>query len=498
MDPLSIAVTSVGLISKAAQLCDTFLKSTRKRADLERIRLDVSLIYHKVSLWKENWSDQVDNADYSAKILWGNHGWSKIENLLKKIVSITAQLQLLLEELQIPRRSQAKLRWKQAIERIGKRERVDKHQVLHDLALDLSNAVDELWIYSETVFDARHGLLVRKGTFPVHQTLIESALRLRAGSLGLYNLCNSQAEDYNLDLALLGSDPSWIDQSYQVGQNAGFEYPLVTEPVEKQVQTWIVTDVERAKMAGSDCKNIDDLAETMLSERSLFRPRSNVKIVKIPQKSPRSPHYLHIHQSPSDLVYLKSTPESLADILGAPNSNDLPRSASASSHHVSLDRDMRIKLAYTIARSGFFLLGTPWFCSLSSRNIRRCKDTVSGSSSFILRTQTLEIRDLVSDDPGALEETSQLFRLGIILSELALGLDIDTSADRPGRDTTSISMLPRVERAMGVSYCKATAFCLQYRTPRFFEPEKYDGKLRNDWETYLGGLLQDYHAQVYQ
>ena len=497
-ESLTYAGTAIALISTAAQLSNTVLQLTKKRYDLERIQLDVSFSLNKLSRWKENWSDQVDNVDLSAKTLWGNHGWSKIENLLKEIIRISEELKPLFQELQVPLKSQARLRWKTAVERVMKKKQIDQRRPLHERASELSNAVDELWIYSETVFDARHGLLARKGTLSVYQTLIGSALRSRAGSLGLYTLCITQAEDYNLDLGLLGSDPSWIDQSYQVGHSSAFNYPIVTEPVETQLQTWIVTDVEQINVTGGALKNIDDFTKPMAPERSIFRPRSNVRIVKIPEKSPRSPHYLHIPPAPSDLLHLKSTPESIASILSVPISNETLRSTSVGCQNVSLDRETRIKLAFVVARSGFFLLGTPWFCSLRSRNIRRCNDDANRSATFILRTQMLEIRDLVSEDPGALEETSQLFRLGIILLELALGLDIDTGADRPGRDSTSISMLPRVERAMGASYCKATAFCLQYRTPRFFEPEKYHGKIRDDWETYLGSLLQDFYAHVYQ
>ncbi|KAL8970292.1 MAG: hypothetical protein Q9183_001594 [Haloplaca sp. 2 TL-2023] len=497
-ESLAIAGTAVALISTATHLSNAVLKLPQKRYDLERIGLDVSLSLQKLSRWKENWSDQVDNVNLSAKTLWGNHGWSKIEALLKKIIRTSEELKPLLQELQAPLKSQAKLRWWRAMERISKKHQIDQRQRLHELATELSNAVDELWIYSETVFDARHGLLGRRGMFSVHQTLIGSALRSRTGSLWLYILCTTQTEDYNLDLDLLGNDPSWIDQSYQVGHSSAFNYPLVIEPVETQLKTWIVTDVEEINMTGGGLNDIHDFTKSISSDRSIFKPRTNVMIVKIPEQSPRSPHYLHIPPAPTDLVHLKSSPESLASILSAPVSDETSQSTSVGSQHVSLDRETRIKLAFTVARSGFFLLGTPWFCSLRSQNIRRCNDTASKVDSFILRTQTLKIRDLVSDDPGALEETSQLFRLGIILTGLAVGLDTDTRADCLERESTSISMLPQVERAMGASYCKATAFCLQYRTPRFFEPGKYHGEFRDRWETYLDGLLQDYHAQVYQ
>lgn len=95
--------------------------------------------------------------------------------------------------------------------------------------------------------------------------------------------------------------------------------------------------------------------------------------------------------------------------------------------------------------------------------------------------------------------------------------DLHSRSDEVGEEAYRISMLPLVEQSMGVQYCKATIFCLQYgstskpfqiskhsgeRRPKPNEPpiqgtEKYRDENFDEWQNYLDTFLQQYHAQVY-
>ncbi|KAL8838708.1 MAG: hypothetical protein Q9205_004226 [Flavoplaca limonia] len=494
-ESLAIAGTAIGHISAFAQVAEKLLRLAQEQNHLERIGLEVYLSLQKLTVWKENWSDQVDNVDLSAKTLWGTQGWSTIHSLLEHIVQLSKTIEPLAQEVHQTHGKQPRLRWKRAVERIGKKGRVDRRQELRKLADELNRSVDELWIYSETAFDSRHGLFAIKSNLTGHGTLIDTALYSRAASLRLYTLCQSGAEDYSLDLDLLGNGSSWKDLLQPRGHATPFHYPLVTEPRKNQIQKLIVEDMDEADIAINDT---EDITESTPSDLHLFQPRSGVKVVKVPQHRVGALHYLRIPSTPSEVVQLKSPPESLAKIFAGPKMNYLNDSTDTSLRQ-GFDRDSKIRLAFTIVRCSFFLLGTPWLSSLNSRNLRRSSHPEDQSSTFILRTQTLELKDLVSDDPGALAETSQLFSLGVLLMEIALATsDAESqSAHLEQHDPKRISKLPLVERAMGASYCKATAYCLQHRTNRFSGPEKYDGKLYTDWETYLAGFLQDYYSQVF-
>lgn len=494
-ESLAVASTIIRFISASARLSDSLLLLKQKNDQAERIRLEVSLSLHKIKIWQENWSGQVDALNLSAETLWGAQGWAKINELLQKIKQQSESIQRLLTEIQGSQKAQPRLRWKRAIERISNRKTVDQHRELRDQAAVLNKTVDELWIYSDTVFDSLHGLLASKSKLEGGNTLLLSALRSRAGSLKLYELCLSQKEDYNLELDLDGNGTVSEFLHDQDSKSLAVSYPLVTEIGEKELQKVVVKDVEERDISKDEMNSI---IETDALDLQLFRPRSRPRIIKVPHHRIGSQHYLRIPWEPPEIVRLKSDPRSLARLLKNRQASAKDLTSLASPSKENLDAGAKIKLAFKIIECGFFLLGTPWFSSLNSKNLRRCNDAEEKSSVFMLRTQTLELKDLISDDPGALAETAQLNRLGVLLMEIALETpEMGPRVAEPELDSDRISKLPQVERAMGVQYCMATAFCLQCRKSRFAGPEKYEGKGFAGWEAYLETFLAEYYSQVF-
>lgn len=490
MDLLSVTASIVGLISAAVKISRSLQSLTLRHDDeIGYIERELSLSIDKFTVWQENWTGQVHGASIPAKLLWGPQGWAKIQILLENIANTSGDIKRLLRDVQENQESQPRLRWRRAVELISKKPRAVRHQKLQDLARSLNSGVDALWIYSETAFDSLHGLLAFEPKPTGRDTLLRSALRSRDGSLKLYSLCLAQTEDCNLEMDLLDGGLAWKELSYRGRDTLSLCYRLVTEPREKELQKLLVRDVEEFEMSPDELNNI---TEPSGLELQIFKPHPGSKIVKVPQLGLGSPHCLRIPQDRSETVRLDSEPESLAKIL-----EDMEVTSYLSTKE-GFDTEAKVDLAFQVIECGFFLLGTPWFSSLSSRNLRRLKSMQRRPQNFMLRTQALNLKDLVSDDPGALAETSQLFRLGVLLTEIALETpDVQSQSGSWEHDPSRLNRLPLVEKAMGAQYCKATAFCLQYREDRFLGPEKYDGKLYAEWATYLAQLLEDYHSQVF-
>ena len=219
-ESLAIAGTAIGHISASALVSEEVFRLAQEHNHLGRIGLEVYLSLQKLTVWKENWSDRLDHVDLSAKTLWGTQGWSTIQSLLERIVQLSITIEQLVQKVQETHRRQPRLRWKRAVESIGRKGRVDQRQELRKLAGELASelacelaseradelniSVDQLWIYSESAFDFRHGLFVINPSLTGHGTPIDSALHSRAASLRLYTLCQSGIEDYSLDLDSLG------------------------------------------------------------------------------------------------------------------------------------------------------------------------------------------------------------------------------------------------------------------------------------------------------
>ncbi|KAL8691004.1 MAG: hypothetical protein Q9218_003680 [Villophora microphyllina] len=483
-EAIGITASIITLIELLAKSGESLLHFSQTHDDLKRANLELSLALQKFAAWQENWPSRVDNGDLSANTLWGTQGWATIHALLENIVVLGKKTDQLLREAQESLESKPRLRWKRAVDRIGRKGRANQRQTLRELAATLNKAVDELWICTETVFDSRHGLLAAKLHTNVREIFLDSVLQSRAGSMKLYTLCLTQVEDYSLEVDRLGNGSA--------NNTFPLSYSLVTEPGEKELQRWVVKDVEVVHDS-----SIDAADDVDLSDLHLFRSKSGAKTVRVPQYHKSATcHLLQIPQAPSEEHHLRSAPETLEDVMR--NSGKETKRYDWASSRSHFGTEAKIRLAFNIVECGIFLLGTPWFSSLNIRNLRRWNNYVNTSSSFILRIQTLDLKDLVSDDLGALAETTQLFRLGILLMEIALGApDTDSQSADLEHDPQKISKLPLVERAMGAQYCKATAFCLQYRTRPFPGPEKYEPKHYAEWETYLAGFLRDYFSQVF-
>lgn len=161
----------------------------------------------------------------------------------------------------------------------------------------------------------------------------------------------------------------------------------------------------------------------------------------------------------------------------------------------------KFELAYKIAESALFLLGTPWFAKIRKQTVRRLDSPDLPQDYFSFNVSTLDCSDLLCDDWNALAEPSQIFQIGKMLVEIALDdADLPRLSEERCHEGNIIDVLPRVERVMGPQYCRAVAYCLLQRSDRggwYVRPEKYEAQQGEKWRGYLEEILHKFFACVF-
>ena len=513
-DPLGAAASASSILGVAILASEHILRLRDRQYNVRQLELDVNASLQKFKAWQETWSGGGAPLEVSAEALWGVKGWAHIRRMLDLVCETSEKIADYLKQLRSIEETKPRSRWKKAYKSIQAKQGPSlKMQQLQNWSTTLTRVVDELWIYSEAVFDSIHGVLSVESKLPERDRLLRTALRSRPSSLELHHRCSKETPHCSLEMDLL--EPGFSDRltpSTPSVDSLPVFYHLITRLRDghgsfKKMTIESVEATNTLKPGPNDAL-IQDMENLQLFKRDTDH---SMVLVKVASRGSAQSSHLRIHRKWIETVNLKSNPESLAEVLDKLQSANL-----STKEHLSTGS--KVELAYKLVECGFFLLGTPWLASLSSRNLLRLKNTRKEHHSFCLEMQTLDLEDLLHDDPGALAETSQLVRLGVLLMEIALDKpDLHSRSDEADQEADRISRLPLVEQSMGVQYCKATAFCLQYgSTSKPFkcrkhsgegkpkldelpirETEKYRDANFDEWQSYLSTLLQQYHSQVY-
>ena len=498
MDSVSITTTIVTSLNETTRAAEDVLRLVVAQDDLEKTVLAPTRIsLHKYRVWQHNWSGEALNPDVTAEALWGVQGWKSIQRMLHEILKESDHFGNYLDDIRKSHPTKPKSRWKTAVRMVlSKQQPSESLKELQKLAAALSRSVDQLWIYSETVFDSLHGILAHGTKVPEPEKLLTLALQSRAGSLDLHSLCSNSTLNCCLEIDLLHARSPSLDTTNGLDCPSGRLFYHLFAQARESPQRIKEQTVEYIPDLGESELVEDEVIESSESNLQLFKshPGTGTKKIMVSGHGSNPPSCLFLLRTVGTM-FLETNRESLANLLTM-----LEKGTTLSTvEHFSMGA--KIELAYKVVECGFFLIGTPWFSSLSSKNILRQRGHKPEHPTFMLEVQTVDHHDLILDDPGALAETSQLFRIGIILMEIALGEPSPSSrAESDGHDTEGIiSKLPLIEQSMGTQYCKATAFCLQHRQPkhRFQGPEKYQGKNFGEWKSYLAGFLLEYYSQVF-
>ena len=501
MDSVPKTTVIVTLLNKITRAAEDILRLAAGHDELEETILGPTRIsLHKYQVWRQNWSGVAVDPNFTAQALWGVQGWEILQRMLDKILKDSTQIGEYLDHIREPSAAKPRSKWKAAKKALrSKQQSSETLTELLKLAAALSRSIDQLWIYSEAVFDSLHGVLAHETKLPEREKLLTLALHSRAGSLDLHILCSNSPVDCCLEIDLLNAGSLLLHTSNES------EYPSQrlfyhlfalardTPQETKELTVEIFPELDESAFDESESAR-DDVVESNEADFQLFESQSGIGTKRMVARHGSNPPSCLFLQPTIGTMLLETKPERLVDLL-----TTLETGTSLSTVE-DFSMGAKVELAYKVIECGFFLIGTPWFSSISSKNILRLRELGQKRHNFVLEVQTVDPHDLLLDDPGAFEETTQLFRIGILLMEIALDEPNRSSRiENDGHDEEWISKLPLIEESMGTQYCKATAFCLHYRQPkdRFRGPEKYQAENFKEWESYLAGFLIEYHSQVF-
>lgn len=485
MEVAGLILGVLPLIISTYETSEYLSRSSKELIGLKNLERDLQVGLGKFKIWNERWLGQKDQRDSSSKALWGAEGWENVQRMLERILQISLQIESASKDIKILADSHPHSRWKLALLRLKKRPKPSITE-LKKLVEDFNQAVDAIWLYSDAAFDALHGVLTPGQGDPIRD-LLESALQSRSGSLQLYKLCCNESTDCSLELNLRPKSDLKLGL-HEYGGSSHLYYRLFAR-TPKSPKLLRKLEVEYLPGTSSVHAKPFDFPDHKDSGFQLFkiRPSDESTIIPVERKGTDSSFSsLRIQKQSLEHVKLNSEPISLTSVFETLKGKKVLHYK----EHFSVGA--KIELAYKIVESSFFLLGTPWLSMLNSQNLLRLQDTEQKRPNFVLKIQAIGLVDMLFDDSEALSETKQLFSIGVLLMEIALGTKVTSL-------TTNLSMeLPLVEQAMGAQYCKATAFCLQHRQPkeRFYGLGKYEDLYSEDWEKYLSELLRDFYSQV--
>ena len=493
-NPISATADAIEELVKWArelQQSDETLRTPQITDNAKKTIVDLETSQQKYRVWRNTWMENVRDPETTAQELWGSPGWEEIRKLLSSIRDAVNKAQ---EEIERPydAYSGPKLRGLRFLSKWKSHtypSSTMKRPPPLDLATQLNRSVDELWTYSEVAFDSLHGTFPQEVHPPFRDRLLIRSLQARAGSLALYAACNRSKAGYSLEVDLFS------DYDGKRSSSPKLYYHLFVQAPETSAYTGSMMIVSVANPDEQDFGNTTpfefDVDTVDLADFESW-PHKKSMLFSLRHKGAYAPSYFRVAKPPSALT-IDGIDESIAHLFYRDRVTSNTKLAQR-----PLSLSQRIELALKLVECGFYLLGTPWLASLSSKRLRRVE--ANGRKQFVLEVHTLELEDLYSEDPKALSEPSQLFSIGVLLVEIALS-DPDQSNPVKIQDPElqESKVLPLVERAMGSLYSKATAFCLQDRRsgPHFGRLDKYREPEETGWASYLAELLEDYHAKVF-
>ncbi|KAL9102113.1 MAG: hypothetical protein Q9163_002697 [Psora crenata] len=481
------------LISIAQRVSDVHdtLAASYGRVDLKQVAITLESSKQKLELWWKTWLGRSNNPGATSEELWGKDGWVDIKKLLAEITVTIEQFNIVGQE---GPKASPRASWRRFILFQPKYPRYEGNRTLPILkmALELDKAVDELWTYSELAFDSLHGILAQSLRPPVEDALLTQSIPVRQGALALYLACQKSKVRCYLDVDLFGKGrtPSVAfdkEISNPLTTYSSLRYRLFSQSQAELRESIIESFIcpGQAVMEKAHLYNDPWLGDLKLGASS------KSKIIGIQPKSFTSASYFRVSQMSSGTT-CTSEGENLAQIL----EKGLTSTDRKTRESLSLTR--KLELAFKLVECGFYLLGTPWLSSVGSNGLRNL-ETENQTNHFFLDVQAKKLDYLYFEDTTALSEWSQLFKLGVLLIEIALG-SIDHADPLKHKEPYrwASKMLPPVEKAVGSRYYKACAFCIQDRRSfsSYGRPEKYQHAEKTGWGIYLQDFLREYHAQA--
>ena len=461
--------------------------------DSENVLIALESSKQNLQLWQNTWRGDAPNSDGRVERLWGEDGWVDLQKLLAEIAKTIEAIKEADKERENAKLGRRSL-WKVLMLRHLRKTRgtSSKSPSTLQLALDLDRTIDQLWIHSEVSFESLHGIPVKRYSSPARDQQLARSVLVRQGAIALYQACQRSATQCELDLDLLtirNMPPNPRDTSCSASDTSLF-YHLLAANDPKQSRWDITAENFHFSEAATISPNIKVHEEPDLAVfESSSRSNSHIICIQTSYSSTDN-HYFRVATNHTATGPL-SERETLAIELDGCKTSTKPGIL----HSLPLRR--KVELAYDLVQCGFYLLGTPWLASLTSKNLRGIETTEK--MVCLLRVKTIPLDYIYLENPDALSESSQVFQIGMILIEIALdGLDSSDTVKLENPYQYALSKLPSVYKALGSKYYRACAFCVQDRRSisSYVRQEKYQYPMETGWEVYLKELLKEYHVQV--
>lgn len=347
------------------------LSASSRHNDSERAAEVLARNEKKLKSWQSTWLSNPSNLTVRAERQWGRDGWLQLQKILANIANTIELIKDADQGAEVEPdnvKFGRKLIRNPLISRHRKKPRVPLSQSpsVLDLALEIGHTIERLGIHSELLFDSLHGIRADKHVSPTRGQQLSRSISVRQGAVALYQACQRSTTKCELDLDLLrdhsmDSDPR--NAPHSASDTNPFYHIVVETANDSNVSVWNHT-----------AEGLDD------SEAAMIRPKIEIHekpdLAVFESKPLLGSHIVCIQPSYSEeSCYFRvagaqtnpgSRSESELSALGLKTNK-----ASTEARPLrSLTLAAKIDLAYDLVQCGFYLVGTPWLASLSSKHLR--------------------------------------------------------------------------------------------------------------------------------
>lgn len=504
---ISIALNTVHLVSEAAKALQGLVERFRLhdpgdgyQIDCRQLQLQLEVDVAKTMSWYNLWFLDTDKSDDLFQALWGQAGHGAILLVLQSISAecetLKNSVKTLIERVEAqlrkskPRRSDS---WKKLsrILQLPTKWKADANlgKEIHDEVHALTGHIDDLWEKSQLHFRRLHG--IPRGQENLADTAyanarIDYAVATRPKSCALYWALRPETAVLELELNFnhdrefdLFSDLfDWAD--LRLSYHVSLETP-------NEKTTWHDLIIELWENEGL----VEGRAEHEIKSLIAIlgrQPKSPVSdfVLKVPGSAGQSEFnfrlrcetYVHrkLNSAPLPHAWWESKDPSLSQT----NANIAPR-------------ETKMTLAYRLVECSMFLLGTPWLFQLSSDSLRLFGAT---EHDFQYSLQIcLPSKNAIPDSPCLDSEATQIFNIGVILVEIALGCRF--LPDAPKNMITE--SMGTIERLMGSPYRQACEFCLKQKDvgSHSWVRDSHSGSSPSSSTPYIVQMTSHFYSEVF-
>ncbi|KIW75982.1 hypothetical protein Z517_10727 [Fonsecaea pedrosoi CBS 271.37] len=430
----------------------TLLAHSDRDLDHVRLRTDANLL--KLSTWKQSWSldsTALSEADHENS-LWGKDGFRSVAERLELIGAECQEIQRILRaygQASVKGSNKALHRWKSLMRKERKLRPVDLRD-LQERTDSLSRSLDNLSALSDLHFQAHHKIAPSLISAKSEDALLREIVRSKGESTRLYTACTRRNLDLNLEIDLFCHEWTQLSSRQRYRERSrGYHFYFKTGDTQEMQELVIgpLKDEATARAIGGEQSPLYSESDLLQALKAAKPTAGTGSVFQLADSGSAATFYYRIERVKRPLM-VEGGPLPFANL------SDLGKG----DHKIAIRLNLREKLglAYKVAEFGMFHLGTPWLSHLSSQNIKSIPSSTSGQRYVVL------IRQQGPGSPsGDVLKTSvrpQLFQLGILLFEIALGDRLYASDLKSPEQRAERFVL--VARIMGNEYRKACEFLL--------------------------------------